>query len=194
MKQKKTATVLLIVVLALVLGGTAVAYRILSKRYKPEQPASTAAAEEQSGDMATQAPRQAADFTVYDAGGAEISLSEKLGKPVILNFWASWCPPCKAELPDFNEAYQNYGDRVEFMMIDLTDGYRETQEGAQAFSDENGYTFPLYFDLTGEAANAYGITSIPVTVAIDAEGNVVFSQVGALTHDALESVVAQILG
>ena len=115
----------------------------------------------------------APDFTVYDKNGKPVKLSDMKGTPVVLNFWASWCPPCKAEMPDFDEIAKEYEGKVAFMMVNLTDGQRETQSSAQAFIDSMGYTFPVYFDLDSEAAYAYGIQSIPNTFFIDSDGNLV---------------------
>lgn len=113
------------------------------------------------------------DFTVYDKDGNPVKLSDMKGMPVVLNFWASWCPPCKAEMPDFDEIAKQYEGKVAFMMVNLTDGQSETQSSAQAFIDSMGYTFPVYFDLDSDAAYAYGIQSIPNTFFIDSDGNLV---------------------
>ena len=73
---------------------------------------------------------KALDFTMLNSEGEEVSLYDYVGKPIVLNFWASWCPPCKAEMPDFEAAYQKYGDDVVFLMVNLTDGRRETVDTA----------------------------------------------------------------
>ena len=75
----------------------------------------------------------APDFTVYDLEGNPHKLSDFRGKPVILNFWATWCGYCKMEMPDFNEKYQEYGEDVHFLMVNVTDGNQETMETASAF-------------------------------------------------------------
>lgn len=123
----------------------------------------------------------AKDFTVIDVDGKEVSLSDFKGKPVVVNFWASWCPPCKVEMPYFNEVYKELGDEVQFMMVDLVDGSRETVDTAKAFIKENGYEFPVFFDTDQNAAIAYGIYSIPTSIFIDAEGKVVRSITGTMT-------------
>lgn len=116
---------------------------------------------------------KAPDFKVTDANGKEIKLSDYIGKPVLLNFWASWCPPCKAEMPDFEAAYKEYGEDVVFLIVNLTDGIYETIGTAKKYISDMGYTFPIVFDTSSEAANAYSVTGIPNTYFIDKDGYIV---------------------
>ena len=137
---------------------------------------------------ATEAPKVTApDFTVYDVDGNEVKLSDYLGKPVVLNFWASWCGPCKMEMPDFNEKHQELGDNVQFLMINLTDGTTETVEGASSFIASMGYTFPVFYDTSSMAAARYGVSSIPTTFFIDAEGYAIARATGAIGIDTLQA-------
>ncbi len=130
--------------------------------------------------------KQAApDFTVYDNQGNEVKLSDFKGKPVVLNFWASWCPPCKGEMPHFNEVYADEKDNVVFMMVDMVDGQRETQEKGQQYVIDQGFDLPIYFDNQQQAAAAYGISSIPTTVFIDKDGNIVTGYQGAIDKETL---------
>ena len=136
---------------------------------------------------ATEASKMLApDFTVYDLDGNEVHLSDFRGKPVVLNFWASWCGPCKSEMPDFNEKYQELGDDVQFLMINLTDGSYETLEKASAFVESQGYRFPVFYDTASNAANTYGISSIPTTFFIDAEGCGIAQATGAIDGNTLQ--------
>lgn len=135
---------------------------------------------------------QASDFTVVDADNNEVALSSLFGKPIVLNFWASWCPPCKSEMPEFQTAYETYGFDVQFVMVNLTDGERDTVESAGSFVKEQGYTFPVYFDVNQEAAYAYYVTSIPATYFIDKDGNIAASTQGMLNSDTLEQGIALI--
>ncbi len=136
---------------------------------------------------------QAPDFTVEDGEGNPVTLSSLQGKPVILNFWASWCPPCKGEMPDFQTAYESYGEDIRFVMVNLTDGGRETKEKAQMFIEESGYTFPVYYDVNMEAAFAYYISSVPATFFIDAEGNIIAHGVGMLDASSLQQGIDMLL-
>ena len=127
----------------------------------------------------------APDFTVIDTNGDEVMLSDFTGTPVVLNFWASWCPPCKSEMPEFDKVYEELGADVAFLMIDLVDGQRETVESGARHIEEQGYSFPVFFDVTGEAGYVYGISSIPTTVFIDKDGYVVTGAIGALNEQTL---------
>lgn len=135
----------------------------------------------------------APDFTMLDRYGEEQSLSALFGRPIIINFWATWCGPCRMELPFFNEANEKYGDRIQFLMVDLVDGAYETREGAIAFAENNGYSFPLYFDGLGEGSQAYSIQAIPLTVVIDGVGCVVDTHLGSMSSEELQILIDKVL-
>lgn len=136
----------------------------------------------------------APDFTVLDANGKKIRLSDNFGKPIVINFWATWCPPCKRELPDFDKLCMEYGDKVVFMMVNLTDGRRDTVDGTKNFVSKNGYTFPVYFDTEYNGADAYNVSSIPQTTFIDANGNVYTTRIGAMNETVIRSYINALLG
>ncbi|MDO4733148.1 MAG: TlpA disulfide reductase family protein, partial [Bacillota bacterium] len=127
----------------------------------------------------------APDFTVYTAEGESVKLSDYIGKPVVLNFWASWCGPCRSEMPDFNEKYLELKDEVHFLMVNMTDGSSETVESASEFIEKNGFSFPILYDTEAEAAITYGVTAVPTTFFIDAEGYPVAMASGAIDGDTL---------
>ena len=127
----------------------------------------------------------APDFTVVDAEGIEHKLSDFFGKPIVLNFWASWCGPCKSEMPDFDEVYAEYKEDVHFLMVNLTDGHQETIQSAKEFIEEQGYSFPVYYDTNSEAMMAYYAYSIPMTFFIDAEGKMVAYAQSAISKEVL---------
>ena len=134
----------------------------------------------------------APDFTVYDIDGDAVSLSDFIGKPVIINFWASWCGPCKMEMPEFEEKYEELGGDIQFLMVNLTDGNRETRETAISYIEESGYTFPLYFDTDQDAAYTYGVYSIPSTYFIGADGSAVAMAQGAIDGSILDRGISMI--
>ena len=121
----------------------------------------------------------------------EVKLSDFFGQPIVLNFWATWCPPCKAELPDFEKACAEY-EGVVFLMVNLTDGNRDTVDAVDEFISQNGYTFPVYYDTAFSAANAYEVSSIPVTYFIDVNGNVAASHLGMISSQALADGIEKI--
>ena len=135
----------------------------------------------------------AADFTVQDWNGNDVNLSDYFGKPIVLNFWASWCGPCVGELPGFQTMYETYGEDVTFLMVNLTDGVDETVAGVKSFVDSNGYSFPVYFDVDYDGAITYGISSIPQTYFISASGEVVGSQLGSMDESTLEANILSLL-
>lgn len=149
---------------------------------------STPAAGDAGGyEAETETPQvsMAADFTVVDVQGGEVSLTSLLGRPIVLNFWASWCPPCISEMPEFQKIYEEQGSEILFLMVNVTDGSRETTETAGAFIAEQGYTFPVYYDVYLSAANAYSVTSIPATYFINAEGEIAAGARGAIDEETL---------
>lgn len=198
MKNKKILLILVLVFVFL-LGGASILYRQMEKELAPEQLDVQETQETQeTGELTEsgeteQAKAAAPDFTVCDKDGNEIHLSDYIGKPVVLNFWASWCGPCKMELPDFQEKYLEHGEEVQFLMINLTDGTRETMDGAAAFVSEQGYTFPVFYDTKSSASAAYGTYSIPVTYFIDSEGYAVGRAVGAIDGETLQRGIAMIM-
>ena len=125
------------------------------------------------------------DFTVQDEGGNNVRLSDLQGKPVVLNFWASWCPPCRTEMPDFEKVYVEMGDSVHFMMVDAVDGIQETKEKGMTFIAENGFTFPTYFDVERDALTTYSIRAFPTSIFIDAEGYIIAGVEGAIDEETL---------
>lgn len=133
----------------------------------------------------------APDFTVYTQDGQAVKLSDYKGKPLVLNFWASWCGPCKSEMPAFQAAYEELGGEVQFLMVNLTSGY-ETMDTATAFLAESGYTFPVLFDTQRSGAAVYSVASIPATYFIDADGNIVASHIGAMSEATLRSYLDKI--
>lgn len=138
--------------------------------------------------------KEANDFEVYDEEGSRVKLSDYKGnKAVVINIWASWCGPCKAEMPYFEDAINKYSDKVEFLMINLTDGQRETKEKALKFLKDNNLEMDILFDLDYSAANAYNIRGIPRTIFIDKVGNIIYDREGALNDEILETNIKKLI-
>lgn len=185
MKHKKSLRIL-VMALVVLLAGVSVSCAISDDRTEQDSLMTPKPTEE--AQETTPAP----DFTVLDYEGNEVKLSDFTGKPVVLNFWASWCSPCKSEMPDFEEIYQEYKNEIFFLMVNLTDGVQETMATAKAYVEGQGYSFPVYFDTKSEGAMAYGVYSIPTTFFIDANGDVIAYASGALSKDGVQKGIDMI--
>ena len=194
--MEKTYKILKMVLLALVFAalllGARRLYDTLGSQVQPDTLA-TQATQPAEAEGTEPEPQTAPDFTVYDLDGNPHKLSDFRGKPVILNFWATWCGYCKMEMPDFDEKYQEYGEKIHFLMVNVTDGTQETVEKASAYVAEEGYSFPVYYDTGLEAASAYNTSGLPVSYFLDAEGNFVAWQQGMLTADTLQKGIDMLL-
>jgi len=132
------------------------------------------------------------DFTVQDIEGNNVKLSDFYGKPIVLNFWASWCPPCKSEMPEFNQANNELNGEIQFLMINQTDGDRETIETGSEYVKAQGFTFPVYYDTKLEAAFVYNVTAIPTTFFIDKDGYIISQVKGAMSKETLMNNIEKI--
>ena len=139
----------------------------------------------------------AIDFELKDQYGKTHKLSDYKGKVVFLNFWATWCPPCKMEMPDIQKIYEKYekqGEKSEVIVLSVAAPNTQDEkdvEGIKAFLEENGYTYPVLMDDGGYTFGAYRISSLPTTFMIDKEGNVFGYVQGGLAQEAMESIIEQ---
>ena len=166
---------------------------------KANAPEETAGDGEEGADQAEAGAQEvlpAIDFTLKDQYGNTHSLSDYKGKTIFLNFWATWCPPCRAEMPDIQKIYETYdteGDDALIVLGVAGPGYgnEKSEEGIKEFLDENGYTYPVLMDTTGELFSAYGIYSYPTTFMIDRDGNVFGYASGQLNEDMMKNIIEQ---
>jgi len=114
------------------------------------------------------------------------------GKPAVINYFASWCPPCKQELPHFQKAFDEYGDQVSFIFLDALDGQRETLKTINAFIKDFPFTGPVFYD-NGEFAMTFQTSSLPTTVFIDKDGRVVKGYLGFVAEEVLYRDIAELL-
>ena len=136
---------------------------------------------------------QGPDSQYLNADGDLLQLSDNYGKGTLINIWASWCEPCRVEMPYFEAAYQTYGDDINFLMIDALDSKpSETQEAALAFFDEMDLSMPIYFDQEMNNQYLFGATILPLTVILDDEGKVVEIVRGQVSQAKLKQMINKI--
>ena len=189
-KNKKIIAAVL--ALAVLLAGAFILYDRLGGSGETSHIGETDVNSEAGGEAEEQ-KTVAPDFTVFDADGNKVNLSDFSGKPVFIGFWATWCPNCKAGMPDIQKMYDKYKNDVNFIMINATDGQRETVEKAKAYIEENWYNMPFYFDSEMDASIAYAATGLPKAVLIDSEGYVKGHATGRLGAEDLERGIKMIL-
>lgn len=137
------------------------------------------------------AGKPAPDFTLKTMSGEEVTLSKLRGKKVVLNFWASWCKPCRTEMPDLKEVARTYEDQILLYGINLT--AEDQRELAESMILELGLTFPNLFDEGGQVEKDYRILSIPSTITIDEQGVIVQRIDGQLSRQAIEGMFQHLL-
>ena len=127
------------------------------------------------------------NFTLPLLGGGSASLFSYRGSVVILNFWATWCPPCRAEMPSMENLYRRFkNEGLEILAVDLGENERTVNQ----FLQNNGFTFPVMLDLYNRAGNAYGIQSIPTSFILDREGRIIARIVGSIEWDTPRMIAA----
>lgn len=185
--NKSIITIIIVIILMVVLivGGTII-YNLVLPKFNTSQVQTT----EKSEKVET---IKAPDFYMYNKKDEKVNLSDFKGKPIVLNFWASWCGPCKYEMPYFQEVYEKYGKDVEVVMVNLNGGGNDTRVNADKFISQGGYKFPVYYDTDSDGAIKYGITAMPVTFILNEKGEIVTGRKGAVTKDFLFSEVEKLL-
>lgn len=133
-------------------------------------------------------PVEAPDFTLKNLEGSEVSLKDFEGKVVFLNFWASWCGPCREEMPSMERLWQRFKEEdFVILAVDL----RESRDEVVSFMNEYGLTFPVLLDSKGEVGSMFGVRAIPTTYLLDSEGKIVGGAIGARnweSDDAFELI------
>lgn len=162
----------------------------------PEPSAEPTEEPEQPEETADPNAVPALDFTLEDQFGNTHSLADYKGKTIFLNFWATWCSPCKAELPEIQQLYDNYSREGEDALIVLgvagpEMGQEGTVEDITAFLEDNGYTYPVLMDTDWSLFYGYGIRSFPTTFMIDRDGNVFGYLTGQMSYEIMEDIVGQ---
>lgn len=150
----------------------------------------TSSDQDVNGDELAPAPkvgRLAPDFTLSDLEGDQVSLSDFRGKTVLLNFWATWCPACRVEMPDIEAMYQKYKDKdVAVIGVDLL----ESKGRVFDFVQRGGYSWVFVIDAKGEVARDYRIIDIPTSFFVDSEGIIRAVNIGAMSEETIEAKLA----
>ena len=187
--MKKFALLITVAALIALIALAAFAYKSLSNDYFAEE---TTTVTETTTITETEALNDlivtTSDFSVTDKNSNTVKLSDYFGKPIVVNFWATWCSPCKIEMPHFEDAYRTHGDDVQFLMVNVGDSFADTYK----FGERNNYTFPIYHDSNYSASIAYNVSSIPCTLFINAKGELVHTQIGTMNKMMLETHIANI--
>jgi thiol-disulfide isomerase/thioredoxin len=142
------------------------------------------------GDDGSLLPATAEALPSFDLAAYQSLLAELNGRPVLVNIWASWCGPCRDEAPHLRAGHEGYGDRVQFLGVDILDA----REDARAFMHEVGWTYPSVFDVTGAIRDGLGLVGQPVTLFYAADGELVDTWIGPLTRQALELRLNELVG
>ncbi len=138
-----------------------------------------------TGAPAQEQPRLAIPFSMKSFDGRDITLEGYKGKPVVVNFFASWCGPCQLEAPALREAWGEFGDRVEFVAVAIDD----SEEGARGFLKEFRLEFTAGLDSSGEIMKSYNIFAIPKTIFIDRTGTIIYEHSGVITREGLDRAI-----
>ncbi len=141
-----------------------------------------------SGLAAAGSPAPA--FQLQTLDGTDVALADYQGDVVVINFWATWCPPCRAEMPGIQAVYNTYKDQG---LTVLAINAQEDQDTIQSFIMETGFTFPILPDPFGQAIRAYGVRSFPATFVLDRQGTIQTIHQGQITPEELEAVVRPLL-
>lgn len=132
----------------------------------------------------------APDFELKNLAGDDVTLADYKGDVVVVNFWATWCPPCRAEMPGIQAVYDTY--KAQGLTV-LAVNAQEDQDTIQSFVMETGFTFPILPDPYGQAIREYGVRSFPATFIIDREGRIDTIHQGQITPEDLEAIVRPLL-
>jgi peroxiredoxin len=140
-----------------------------------------------SGNVGIEIGDIAPDFELKTLDGKTVKLSDYKGQKVMLNFWATWCPPCKAEMPAMQKFHEEMGNDVKILAVNI-----DPQLNVQGFVDEMGTTFSIPLDENDEVNSLYQVISIPTTFFIDTKGVIKQKHIGGMTYDNMKKYVSQL--
>lgn len=139
-------------------------------------------------NLKVEAGYPAPDFTLSTLDGKVVTLSQLKGKPVYINFWATWCPPCRDEMPEIQRFFEKHKEEVNILLINLTVSEKSPAE-VKKFLERNGYIFPVLLDTDGSVARSYLVRAIPTSFFLDAQGIIRYKYTGPVTVTLLEDAL-----
>ncbi len=189
-KGGKKGAIIAVVSLVIVIAAAAFIYQALPDIQKgmPYELSLDGAISQEDTDRLLACEVERFDGAKTTVGG----LSESSGKPIVINMWASWCTHCEAEMNAYQQLFEEYGERIEFVMLDLPDSKSE-YASAKEYVKEHGFTFPAYYDTDMKMATTLNVIGIPVLVIITPAGDVVLNRVGEVNYNALKGTFDNVL-
>lgn len=185
-------TLLLIVILILLVSGALYVQTVYNKSIAKNQNSSGSSnnmESQSSTETDSKSTSKAPDFKLKDINGKEVSLSDFKGKKVFLNFWASWCPPCKAEMPDIEKLYQETKN-TDLVILGVDLG--ENKQVVKSFITSKHYNYEFLLDTNQEAADEYNISAIPSSFFIDKDGNIIAAHTGYMDIAQMKSYIEKL--
>lgn len=183
--DKKLKYIVSIIIFILVIIGISRVYTVLNTKIQNEK--------SQKENIKAQGTtlNQAQDFSVFNDKGEQVELSSFKGKPIVINFWTTWCGYCKVEMKYFEELYNQYKDEVVFFMVNST--IEDDKDVANKYITEQGYTFPIYYDISGSAITTYKITGYPITMFINKDFQISRIHQGMINLETLQKNINSII-
>lgn len=192
-KRQKRSAGIIIVALVVIMVAAFGAYSFLAPSMRSQDSAQSGGYTLSTSSAASSSSaRGALDVEVLSSNDESMSLAQiAQGKPTVVNFWATWCPYCVAEMNDYQRLYEEFGDKVSFVMLNACDS---TQEVALAheYIAENGFTFPVYYDNAHQGVAEFGVRAYPTTVIIAADGTVLMNRAGQVNYEGMASALANL--
>jgi len=183
---------LFIVIMCLAILSVISACSPKSEKSGPDVASPGVTAENEKGaQKGTEVGEVAPDFTLTTVEGKEVSLSSLRGQPVMLNFWATWCPPCQMEMPDIQKFFSRKGQDIKVLAVNLTVSEKAPAQ-VRDFLNARGYTFPVMLDSKGDVSQQYLVRSIPTTFFIDQKGIIRDKHTGPMTLEMMEASLSKL--
>ena len=189
-KSKKKGVIIAIVALVVVLAIAVFAYSVLPGM-RARAPYELTPVEQADPSIS----KALTTCTIKDSEGAEATIGDiakNSHKPIVMNLWATWCPHCTTEMEAYQKLFDEYGDKVDFVILDIIDRPGE-ELAARDYIKEHGFTFPVYYDIKSEVKDALFVTGIPMSVVMSADSDVLLVRSGEITYEAMKGTIDKLL-